>query len=103
LPETESFELQIPEGTVRVEGFIPDRRYALELRMTMPFGRVMRVWVSRRGGGAFVDWEDDEHVSCGGGLQGCVAAVLGYGLNDERPPWVDRFIHELYEKLQIRE
>jgi hypothetical protein len=101
-PRAESFEIEIPDGTVRVEGWIRDRRYALDdLRLTMPAGRILRVAVSRRTGGSFVDWEDDEHDCCGGHFATCVPVVLGFAFDTIWPDWAERFIDELCDKLAI--
>jgi hypothetical protein len=100
-PEREGFEIVIAEGgLVRVEGWIPDRRYSQDLRVTLPDKRVLGVEGFRYGW--FVWREDDESNLAAGELTGCIAAVLGWWDEtwpDEWPEWV----WALEEKLGARD
>jgi len=89
-PRRESFELSLADGhIIRVDGWIPDRRYAQDVRVKLPDGRTLQIEGFRYGW--FVCLDDDLDNLAGGELTGCIAGVLGWWgqtAPDEWPEWV---------------
>jgi hypothetical protein len=100
-PKRESFELSsIEGGKVIVDGWIPDMRYAQDVRVTLPDGRVLRIEGFRYGW--FVCMDDDPHNMAGGELTGCIADVVGSWNNDEPDEWAD-WVWSLEKRLGARD
>jgi hypothetical protein len=75
-PRRETFVLSLPHGgSLQVEGWIPDRRYAQHVRVALPDDHALLIHGFRDGW--FVQMEDDEATCAGGELTGCIASVLG--------------------------
>lgn len=84
---------------IRVEGWVTDRRYGQDVRVTLPDGRALQVEGFRYGW--FVCLEGDPDNLAGGELTGCIASVIGWGETspDEWPDWVGA----LERKLDARD